>query len=91
MSEKAHAVEVAVSAVASKTTYVSGGAALAAFFTSIESWVPWLGIGIALIGLLINLLFQSRRDRREREKAEREKAEHEAQLKLIQGKCSVKD
>lgn len=91
MSDKAHAVEAAVSAVASKTTYFSGGAAVAAFFSSIESWVPWLGIGIALIGLFINLYFQSRRDQRELDKAQREKEEHAEHLKQLRGQCNVKD
>lgn len=81
MSEKTQAVDAFASAIASKTTYVGSGAAFAAFFTSIESWIPWFGVGLAVIGYITNLVFQARRDKRERE-------EHEQKMK---GGCNVKD
>jgi len=44
------------------------------------NWIGWTGILIALAGLLANLYFQRRRDKRER-------AEHVARMKAIREGC----
>ena len=83
MSEKAQVVEAVATAVAPKFTYIGGGAAVAAFFTSLEPWVPWLGVLIALAGFIVTLYFQIRRDRREAK-------ESQERIKMYGGGC-VKD
>jgi len=75
------AVEAAAISVSNKTTV--GGVA-----TGIVGWlasVNWLGVSgvlIALLGLLINLYFQIRRDRRET-------AESKERILALRARCGV--
>lgn len=69
------AVDAAAISTSSKVTAGGGTAGLIGFATSVN----WLGVGgflVAVLGLLVNLYFQRRRDRREREF-------HEAQLEML--------
>jgi heme exporter protein D len=75
------AVDAAAISTSSKITAGGGTAGLIGFATSVN----WLGIGgflIAVIGLLVNLYFQRRRDKREH-------AEHLARTAAIKDKCAT--
>lgn len=84
MSEKTNlAVEASAAALGSKATLGGGATSAAAFFMGIN-WVGWLSLGIAILGLLINLYFSWQRN-------QREEAEHDLRMKQLQGECDVKD
>lgn len=46
------------------------------------NWIGWLGFLVAVIGLLANLYYQRRRDRREQ-------TESEARMAALREKCKV--
>lgn len=70
-----HHVEAVMSGAASKTTI--GGAAVSGLgWMASSEFVAVMGLLIAAAGLLVNLYFQIRRDRRE-------KLEHEARMEQI--------
>jgi len=67
-------VEVVGASVANKGMLAGAGAGLVGFFSQVN-WIGVSGVVIAVLGLLINLYFQVRKDRREHaESAERIKA-----------------
>lgn len=63
MSEQA-ALETAITATATKTTLAGGGVSVIGLLTSID-WLSFIGVMVAILGLLINIYFQIRKDRRE--------------------------
>jgi hypothetical protein len=64
-------VEVVGASVASKGMLTGGAVGLVGFFSQVN-WIGVSGVVIAVLGLLTNLYFQVRRDRREHaESAER--------------------
>lgn len=65
-----NALEATVVAAASKVTYTGAGAATVSWFASSEFGVI-AGLLIAAAGLLTNLFFQVRRDRREEREHQR--------------------
>ncbi|MDQ8936659.1 holin [Acinetobacter rudis] len=83
MSETSAAAEASVAAIGSKATLTGGATSAAGFFMGIN-WIGWIGVGVAVLGLLINFYFSYQRDRRERR-------EHLARMKQIEGECDVKD
>lgn len=82
MSERAGmAVEVVGVSVANKTT-LAGALAGALGWLAQINWVGLVGVLVAVIGLLANIYFQVRRDRRE-------SAESAARIEAIRGRCDV--
>lgn len=57
-------VEILGSSVANKTTFAGGLTGLFGWLAQIN-WVGLIGVGVAILGLLFNVYFQIRRDRRE--------------------------
>jgi len=83
MSETTSAVaETSAAALGSKATVTGGAASAAGFFMGID-WMGWVGIGVAVLGLLINVYFSWQRN-------QREKAEHNLRMKQLLGECNVK-
>lgn len=83
MSETTAAVaETSAAALGSKATVTGGAASAAGFFMGID-WMGWVGIGVAVLGLLINVYFSWQRN-------QREKAEHCLRMKQLLGECNVK-
>lgn len=83
MSETTHLVaETSAAAIGSKASGIGGAASFAAFFIGIN-WIGWLSLGIAVLGLLINLYFSHQRNLREKEI-------HRLQVKKLEGLCNVK-
>ncbi len=67
MSETTAAVaETSAAALGSKATVTGGAASFAGFFMGID-WMGWVGIGVAVLGLLINVYFSWQRNQREKE------------------------
>lgn len=56
----------AVSNIASKMTYTGSGAGVIGGLGGID-WMTWIGVAVAVAGLLINLIFKIREDRRKDE------------------------
>lgn len=84
MSETAtHVAEASAATIGSKATLTGGTASAAGFFMGID-WMGWLGIGIAVLGLVINCYFSWQRNQREKEI-------HKLTLKKLNGDCDVKD
>jgi formate-dependent nitrite reductase membrane component NrfD len=83
MSDTTAAVaETSAAALGSKATVTGGAASAAGFFMGID-WMGWVGIGVAILGLLINVYFSWQRN-------QREKAEHSLRMKQLMGECNVK-
>lgn len=76
MADSSDVAEAIGASVGSKTT-VAGAAAGVVGWASQIDWLGLSGALFAIIGLLLNLYFQVRRDKRET-------AEHEARIKAIQ-------
>lgn len=74
-------VEVVGASVASKGMLMGGAAGLVGFFSQVN-WIGVSGVAIAVLGLLINLYFQVRKDRREH-------AESQARLQALKDQCKV--
>lgn len=73
-----------VSDYASRATYSGSGVSLLASFGGID-WMAWLGAAVAVAGLLINLFFKLREDKRQAEKHELEKKR--LHCSMTKGKC----
>ncbi len=83
MSENTQlAVEASAAALGSKATVGGGATSAAAFFMGVN-WIGWLSLGIAILGLLINLYFSWQRNHRE-------KVEHNLRVKKLQDQCDAK-
>ncbi len=83
MSETTAAVaETSAAALGSKATVTGGAASFAGFFMGID-WMGWVGIGVAVLGLLINVYFSWQRNQREKEI-------HELTKRKLNGACNVK-
>ncbi|MEQ4616714.1 MAG: holin [Corticimicrobacter sp.] len=70
--------DVAIQA-ANRTTEAGAVTGFVGWLASVN-WIGWAGVLIALGGLLANLYYQRRRDRRER-------TEHEARMRVIEQRC----
>jgi len=68
-------VEVVGASVASKGMLTGGAVGLVGFFSQVN-WIGVSGVVIAVMGLMINLYFQVRKDRREH-------AESQARLQAL--------
>lgn len=69
--------EAAVASMANKSMYGGAGVAAAAGFTAHE-FIAWAGLGVAVAGLVVNLIFKLDARRRA-------KREHAARMKRILG------
>ena len=74
---------------------VGGGAVGAAgFFTGID-WIGWVGISIAVLGLILQAIFSYRRDKREKDalqkKEQRETEIHQLTIRKLNRECNVKE
>ncbi|WP_347461008.1 holin [Acinetobacter sp. ANC 7454] len=82
MSETTTAVaETSAAAIGSKATLTGGATSAAGFFMGID-WMGWIGIGVAVLGLVINLYFSWQRNLREKEI-------HELKKRKYMGGCDV--
>lgn len=72
-------VEVVGASVASKGMFAGGAVGLVGFFSQVN-WIGVSGVVIAVLGLLINLYFQVRKDRREH-------AESQARIQALRDQC----
>lgn len=75
------AAEAATAGIASKVTTAGGGVA---FFAGISSheFIAWAGLGVAVAGLLMNLLFKL-------EARQRSKREHAARMRRLEKMLST--
>ena len=74
---------------------VGGGAASAAgFFMGID-WIGWVGISIAVLGLILQSVFSYRRDKREKVALQKEEQRadeiHQLTVRKLNGECNVKE
>lgn len=74
-------VEVVGASVASKGMLTGGAVGLVGFFSQVN-WIGVSGVVIAVLGLLINLYFQVRKDRREHE-------ESQERIKALREQCRL--
>ncbi|QXH68597.1 holin [Pseudomonas asgharzadehiana] len=72
-------VEVVGASVANKGMLVGGAAGMVGFFSQVN-WIGVAGVVVAVLGLLINLYFQVRKDRREH-------AESQARIQALREQC----
>lgn len=70
-------IDATLAAAGSKATYTGAGASLVGWLTSSEAGVIF-GIVLGVIGLLVNLYFRHRDDKRQQ-------IEHEARMRAIRG------
>lgn len=95
MSETTATVAEATAATIGSKVTVGGGATGAAGFFMGFDWIGWIGICIAVIGLLMQAFFGYRRDKRERlalqNKEKRATEIHLLTLKKLNEECNVKD
>jgi len=75
-------IEIAVAAVASKTTYVGSGSAILAWAMSVQI-VPAVGVLIAIVSAVINWYYKREQNRRELERREHEREEHAARMRNL--------
>lgn len=66
MDQPNNTIETAVSAVASKVTYAGSGGTILGWLASSEASVV-IGIGVAVVGLVVNIVFKIREDKRQQE------------------------
>jgi hypothetical protein len=85
-------VEVVGASVANKGMLAGGAVGLYGWLSQVN-WIGISGVGIAVLGMLINVYFQARRDRREAEAiaadARRADAESAARIKALMDKCGI--
>lgn len=72
-------VEAVGASVASKGMLTGGAVGLVGFFSQVN-WIGVSGVVIAVLGLLINLYFQVRKDRREHD-------ESAARIQALRDQC----
>lgn len=77
MQEHTTNIDTAVAAAASKVTYAGAGASFFGWLASSEA-VSLIGILAAVVGLVVNIYFKRREDRRQQER-------HDAQMRAIRG------
>ncbi len=82
MTDRASAVVEATVASAANKTAVVGGITSALGWVTQVNWVAVTGVVVAVAGLLVNMYFQLRRDRRE-------SAESAARIAALQEKCNL--
>lgn len=68
-------IEAAVAAMGSKVTYAGSAGSVLGWMASSEGGVV-IGIAVGVIGLLVNVWFKAREDRRQQE-------EHERRMQLL--------
>lgn len=72
--------EIAASETASRVTYGGVGTSIVAGLAQID-WAMWVGVLVAIIGLIVNFYYKYKQDRREEE-------EHRLYIeKLKKGEC----
>ena len=86
------ALEVVGASVANKTTMAGAVAGTLGWLAQIN-WIGLSGVMIALAGLLANLYFQHRRDKREQAEREerrwRAEREHQLRMEALKERCEV--
>lgn len=73
------AVEVIGASIGNKTMLAGAGTSVLAWLASVN-WVGLTGAAVAILGLLVNLYFQHRRDKREA-------AESAARIEALRAQC----
>lgn len=84
------AIEASAIGFTAKATQGGAAAGLLGWFVQVN-WLGLTGVLVAVIGLVANLYFQRRRDKREQERDRREHAEHLARMAQITGVCDDAD
>lgn len=78
MNDQHHqTLDAALAAAGSKVTYTGAGTSLLGWLTSSEAGVV-IGIVLGIVGLLVNLYFKHREDKRQQ-------VEHETRMRAIRG------
>lgn len=79
------ALDLAIASIASKTTTAGATAGVIGFAVSIN-WIAVAGVAAAIGGLLVNLYFRMRQDRRQANHDRRDHEEHIARMAEIAAK-----
>ena len=90
MSETQAVIEASAVAITQKITVASGATSFFAFLTKVDV-IAWGGLGIAFIGLFIQLYFAVVKNKREKVEHEMRRAEHKLRVQKLQDECNVKD
>ena len=95
MSETTAAVaEASVATLGSKATVTGGAASAAGFFMGID-WIGWVGICVAVLGLILQAIFSYRRDKREKLALQKEEQRadeiHQLTVRKLNEECNVKE
>jgi hypothetical protein len=75
MNDQQQTIEAAVAAMGSKVTYAGSAGSILGWMASSQGGVV-IGITVAIIGLLVNVWFKAREDRRQQE-------EHNERMRLL--------
>lgn len=75
------AAEVIGASIGNKAMLAGAGTSVVGGLTSVN-WLGMTGAAVAILGLLVNLYFQHRRDKREA-------AESAARIEALKSKCSL--
>ncbi len=75
--------EASAAAVGAKFTAGGGFGGAAGFWLGFN-WLGWIGVGIAIAGLLVNAYFSFQRDKRE-------KAEHALRMRQLNNECNIEE
>lgn len=76
MNQQQETVEAAVAAMGSKVTYAGSAGSVLGWMASSEGGVV-IGIMVGVVGLLVNVWFKAREDRRQQE-------EHDLRMKALE-------
>lgn len=82
-------IEASAAAFTQKVTLASGTTSFFAFLAKIDV-IAWGGLGIAVIGLIIQFYFAVAKNKREKIEHEMRKAEYEQRMRNLKGDCNVK-
>lgn len=79
---KSEAIDITIAAVGSKTTYGGAGVSVVGFLLS-NQFFGLMGVAIALAGLLMNLYYKRKADRRLVVEAEHRRQERQLRMDLM--------
>jgi hypothetical protein len=77
------AVDASAAAIGAKFSFGGGATGAASFWFGVN-WLGWLGVGIAIAGLIVNWYFSYQRNKREL-------AEHKVKMKQLNQECNIEE
>jgi len=80
MERQHETVDAAVAAIGSKVTYAGSASSLLGWLATSEAGIV-IGILVAIIGLVVNVVFKLREDRRQQE-------EHDERMRLLHAEAA---